>query len=127
MKRLTYLVLLALVLSPAACKKAAEETKQEAMKVAQEAKQETIRITCWEGYAKDFVADFKKLVKEKHGVDVEVKIYNPTDQDEFYMAAKDGTADLISPPQDLAKNRDSTVFRRGAICSPRWTRATSRT
>ena len=102
MKRLTYLVLLAFMVSPAACKKAAEETKQE-----------TIRITCWEGYAKDFVADFSKLVKEKHKVDVEVKIYNPTDQDEFYMAAKDGTADLISPPQDLAKTTRFDCFRGG--------------
>lgn len=113
MKRLIYLVLLAFVLSPAACKKAAEETKQETMKVAEETKKETIRITCWEGYAKDFVADFKKIAKEKYRVDVEVKIYNPTDQDEFYMAAKDGTADLISPPQDLAKTKRFDCFEAG--------------
>lgn len=64
---------------------------------------EKIRITCWEGYAKPYVDDFRKLIKTKHDIDVVVAIYNPTDQDEFYAAAKNGTADLISPPADLAK------------------------
>ncbi len=68
-----------------------------------QAADETIRITCWEGYAKPFVDNFKKLVKGEYNIDVDVSIYNPTDQDEFYMAAKNGTADLISPPADLAK------------------------
>ncbi len=102
MRWLTYAVLLAFVLSPAACKKAAEE-----------AKPETLRITCWAGYAKPFVEDFQKLVKEKHKVDVQVQISNPTDQDEFYMAAKEGTADLISPPMDLAKNPRFYCFQKG--------------
>jgi len=101
MRWLTYCVLLVFVLSPAACKKVAETP------------QETIRITCWEGYAKAFVEDFKKLVKEKYKTDVEVKIHNPTDQDEFYMAAKQGTADLISPPQDLAKTPRFNCFQEG--------------
>ena len=63
----------------------------------------TLRITCWAGYAKPLVAQFKQLVKDDMNLDVEVAIYNPTDQDEFFMAAKNGTADLISPPADLAK------------------------
>ena len=63
----------------------------------------TIRITCWEGYAKPFVEKFQKLVKGEYNIDVAVEIYNPTDQDEFYLAAKNGTADLIGPPADLAK------------------------
>jgi len=112
------LVLLAFVLSPVACKKAAEESTEPAQvepvrKVTEEATQETLRITCWEGYAEPFVEAFQKLVREKHNVDVTIKIFNPTDQDEFYMAAKDGTADLISPPQDLAKNQRFYCFQEG--------------
>lgn len=80
-----------------------------------QAASETIRITCWEGYAKPFVDDFKKLVKEKYNIDVDVAIYNPTDQDEFYMAAKKGTADLISPPADLAKTPRFYCFKKGDI------------
>ena len=76
---------------------------------------ETIRITCWNGYAESFAADFKSLVKAKYKVDLEVKIFNPTDQDEFYMAAKNGTADLISPPADLAKTPRFFMFKEGAV------------
>ncbi len=72
-----------------------------------------LKITCWEGYAKPYLKDFKKLVKEKHGLDLEIKIHNPVDQDEFYEAAKKGTADLISPPQDLAKNPKFYCFKEG--------------
>ncbi len=67
------------------------------------ASDETIRITCWEGYAKPFVKDFKRVIKGEYNIDIDVVITNPTDQDEFFMAAKNGTADLISPPADLAK------------------------
>jgi len=67
------------------------------------AAEEVLRITCWAGYAKPYAENFKKLVKEKFGVDLKVEIFNPTDQDEFYAAAKNGTADLISPPYELPK------------------------
>jgi spermidine/putrescine-binding protein len=68
----------------------------------QGAAQETLRITCWEGYADDaIVKEFKDLVKKKYKIDVDIKTHYPTDQDEFYKAAKDGTADLISPPAEL--------------------------
>jgi len=103
MRRLTCLVLLALVLTPLACKKVTK------------AHEETIRITCWEGYAKPFVQEYKKLVKERFEIDVEAKIHNPTDQDEFYLAARDGTADLISPPQDLAKTPRFYCFKEGNV------------
>jgi spermidine/putrescine transport system substrate-binding protein len=72
-----------------------------------------LKITCWEGYAKPYMADFKKLVKEKHGIDLEFKVHNPVDQDEFYEAAKKGTADLISPPQDMVKNPKFYCFTEG--------------
>lgn len=71
--------------------------------VPAKASQEVLRITCWGGYAKPYVKAFKSLVKKKYGIDLTVEIYNPTDQDEFYMAAKKGTADLISPPYELPK------------------------
>lgn len=78
------------------------------------AAQETIRITCWEGYADDtMVKKFKDLVKKKYGVDVSVETVYPTNQDEFYAAAKDGTADLISPPADVAKTPRFYCFHEG--------------
>jgi spermidine/putrescine-binding protein len=64
---------------------------------------EVLRINCWAGYAAPYVDEFQALVKKKFNVDVEVEITNPTDQDEFYLAAKNGTADLISPPYELPK------------------------
>ena len=78
------------------------------------AAQETIRITCWEGYADDaFVKEYKDLIKKKYKIGVEVKTHYPKDQDEFYKAAKDGTADLISPPADLAKTPRFNCFEKG--------------
>lgn len=65
---------------------------------------EIIRITCWEGYSdKAFIDDFKAMVKKKYNIDVEVKPSYATGQEDFYNAAKNGAADLISPPADLAK------------------------
>ncbi len=72
-----------------------------------------LRITCWEGYARPYIDDFKILVKDKYKIDLEVKIQNPVDQDEFYEAAKVGKADLISPPQDLPKNPKFYCFNDG--------------
>jgi spermidine/putrescine-binding protein len=66
-------------------------------------RKETLRITCWAGYAKPYVADFQKLVKQKHDITVDVRIVNPTDQDEFFEAVKNNTTDLISPPIELPK------------------------
>lgn len=72
-----------------------------------------LKITCWEGYAKPYVEDFKILVKNKYDLDLAIKIHNPVDQDEFYEAAKSGKADLISPPQDLPKNPKFYCFKGG--------------
>jgi putative spermidine/putrescine transport system substrate-binding protein len=78
------------------------------------AARETVRITCWEGYAdKAFVKEYKDLIKRKYKIDVAVKTHYPKDQDEFYMAAKGGTADLISPPADLAKTPRFNCFEQG--------------
>ncbi|MFH0812272.1 MAG: extracellular solute-binding protein [Pseudomonadota bacterium] len=79
-----------------------------------QAADETINITCWKGYAEPQVIEaFKTLVKEKYKIEVDVKTYYPTDQDEFYLAAKNGTADLISPPADLAKTPRFYCFESG--------------
>jgi hypothetical protein len=61
------------------------------------------------------VKEFKDLVKKKYGIDVEGKASYPTDPDEFYKAAKDGTADLISPPTDLAKTPSFNCFQKGRV------------
>ncbi len=80
------------------------------------AAQETLRITCWEGYADAaMVKEFQDLVKKKYKTDVDVKTHYPTDQDEFYKAAKNGTADLISPPADLAKTPRFNCFQEGKL------------
>lgn len=80
------------------------------------ADRETIRITCWEGYADQAVIDdFKKLVKEKYRIDVEVKPTYAVGQEDFYNAAKNGTADLISPPADMAKTPRFNVFKKGDV------------
>jgi putative spermidine/putrescine transport system substrate-binding protein len=116
-------VALSMMLGMEACKKKAEETAvQEAPPAEQAAPveqaapaKEVIRITCWAGYAEPFAEDFKALVKEKFNTEVELQIYNPTDQDEFYMAAKNATADLISPPADLAKTPRFFMFNEGSM------------
>lgn len=78
--------------------------------------QETIRITCWEGYADTaFVDDFKAIIKKKYNINVDVKPSYATGQEDFYNAAKNGTADLISPPADMAKSSKFNFFRKGRV------------
>lgn len=82
--------------------------------VSRAAQQETIRITCWEGYAdKAVIDDFKMMVKKKYKIDVEVIPSYATGQEDFYNAAKNGTADLISPPADMAKTPRFYSFNKG--------------
>jgi spermidine/putrescine transport system substrate-binding protein len=77
---------------------------------------ETINIMCWEGYAdKAIIDDFKSLVKEKYKIDVEVKPSYATGQEDFYNAAMNGTADLISPPADMAKASKFNFFKKGNL------------
>lgn len=86
------------------------------VRVSQASPQETIRITCWEGYAdKAFIDDFKAMVKKKYNIDVEVKPSYATGQEDFYNAAKNGTADLISPPADMAKAAKYDCFKKGKL------------
>lgn len=85
------LATMTLMMTPGCKQKQAEEEKT------------TLRITCWAGYAKPYEAEFKALVKEKYQVDVALSVHNPTDQDEFFLAVQNDTADLISPPIELPK------------------------
>lgn len=83
---------------------------------ADAARHETIRITCWEGYAdKAFVDDFKAMVKKKYNINVDVKPSYATGQEDFYNAAKNGSADLISPPADMAKSSKFNFFKKGVV------------
>ncbi|HQO77549.1 MAG TPA: extracellular solute-binding protein [Thermodesulfobacteriota bacterium] len=78
---------------------------------AQQPAKEVLRITCWEGYADQAVVEaYKGLVKEKYSMDIEVKTTYATGQEDFYNAAKNGTADLISPPADMAKSHQYNCF-----------------
>lgn len=56
-----------------------------------------IGMLVWEGYTSpQVIAKFKKLVKEKHGVEVEFKIEYPYDEDDFLKFIKSGRADIVS-------------------------------
>jgi len=80
------------------------------------AAKQTIRIMCWEGYSnKPVIEEFKKLVKKKYGIDVDVQPSYATGQEDFYNAAKNGTADLISPPADMAKTPRFDAFKKGKV------------
>jgi spermidine/putrescine transport system substrate-binding protein len=46
---------------------------------------------------------------------VEVKPSYATGQEDFYNAAKNGTADLISPPADMAKSVKYNLFKKGNV------------
>jgi len=77
----------------------------------------TINIMCWEGYAdKAFIDEFQKMVKKKYKIDVEVKPSYATGQEDFYNAAKNGTADLISPRPTWQKRPGSTFSEKGLWC-----------
>ena len=51
-------------------------------------KEMTIRIHCWEGYAKPYVKNFVKLVKEKYKIDVHLEITNVSDPNEFWNLSR---------------------------------------
>ncbi|MCU0598230.1 MAG: extracellular solute-binding protein [Desulfobacterales bacterium] len=77
---------------------------------------QTINIMCWEGYADQAMIDaFKSVVKEKYKMEVDVKASYATGQEDFYKAAKDGSADLISPPADMAKTPRFNCFEKGKM------------
>ncbi len=48
-------------------------------------------------------------------MDVDVNASYATGQEDFYKAAKEGTADLISPPADMAKTPRFNCFEKDKI------------
>ncbi len=54
----------------------------------------------------------KSIVKSKYKMDVEVKATYATGQEDFYNAAKNGTADLISPPADTPKTPGTRLLEK---------------
>lgn len=67
-------------------------------------KKEELNLNVWKGFAPEFARlKFQKLMKEKHGIDVTVKVQYPTNEDDFYNSIKDGSADLMSPSHYLFK------------------------
>jgi len=80
-------------------------------------KEITIRIHCWEGYAKPYVENFKKLVKEKYKIDVNLKITNVSDPNEFWNLARGKKVDLISPAHNIPRS-PSWAFVDGKVAIP---------
>ncbi len=62
----------------------------------------TLRMLVWDGYTPDNLCNkFKKLVKEKHDVDLKLEIKYVTGNDDFFPALRDGKADIISPSHNV--------------------------
>jgi len=72
----------------------------------------TLNIHCWEGYAKPYTDGFKALMKEKHGIDVNLNITNVSDPDEFWQLARGKQVDLISPAHNIPKSEKWPFIKR---------------
>ena len=48
-----------------------------------ETKKATLRLHRWHGYAKPYIEEFRRLVKDKHNVDVDLRITNASNPSEF--------------------------------------------
>lgn len=83
--------------------------------VSLSARAETIslNVLCWEGYTKPYVAGFKALIKEKHGLDVEINVSNVSAPAEFWNMARGGKVDLISPAHNIPKSVHWPFIERG--------------
>ncbi len=66
----------------------------------------TLRMLVWEGYTPDeLTKKFTALVKEKHDVDLTLKIKFCGGNDDFFPALRDDTADVISPSHNVPKDK----------------------
>ncbi|MDM8517620.1 extracellular solute-binding protein [Desulfobacterales bacterium HSG16] len=77
----------------------------------------TIRLHCWSGYAKPYVEGFKKIVKNKHHVDVNMEITNVSDPSEFWKLSRKKKVDIISPAHNIPRS-PSWSFVSGKIILP---------
>jgi spermidine/putrescine-binding protein len=68
--------------------------------------QETVKVKviAYENYVEPYTADFIKLMKDKHGVNVEFAITHAAGNEDFYKFAKMKAVDLLSPSQNVMKN-----------------------
>ncbi|MDM8549883.1 extracellular solute-binding protein [Desulfobacterales bacterium HSG2] len=66
---------------------------------------ETLRILTWEGYAYEkHNQKFIRLVKEKHGTDLQMAFEYVTTDDDFFPALRDGKADIAVSSHHIAKD-----------------------
>jgi len=77
----------------------------------------TLNIQCWEGYASHYVEGFKKLVKDKHNIDITINITNVSDPNEFWQMARAKKVDLISPAHNIPKSK-KWPFIKGGVAIP---------
>ncbi len=70
------------------------------------AKEMTLRMLVWDGYTPNNLCEqFKKNVKDKHGVDLKMEIKFVTGNDDFFPALRDRRADIISPSHNVIKDK----------------------
>jgi spermidine/putrescine transport system substrate-binding protein len=81
------------------------------------AKDITIRIHCWKGYARPYVDNFVKLIKEKYKIDIHLKITNVSDPNEFWQLSRGRMVDLISPAHNIPLS-PSWAFVKGKVALP---------
>ena len=62
-----------------------------------------LKIHAWEGYAEEYVEDFKNYIKKEFNIDVELKITKTNGLDSFIEAIKKDKVHIISPANDLLK------------------------
>jgi spermidine/putrescine-binding protein len=77
----------------------------------------TLRIHCWEGYARPYVKNFVKMVKEKYHIDIRLKITNVSDPEEFWQLSRGRLVDLISPAHNIPLS-PSWAFVKGKVALP---------
>jgi len=77
----------------------------------------TLRIHCWEGYAKPYVKNFVELVKKKYKIDIQLKITNVSNPEEFWQLSRGKMVDLISPAHNIPKS-PSWAYVNGKVALP---------
>jgi len=80
-------------------------------------KEVTLRIHCWEGYARPYAKNFERLIKEKYNIDIHLKITNVSDPNEFWQFSRGRMVDLISPAHNIPRS-PSWAFVEGKVALP---------
>lgn len=77
----------------------------------------TLRILCWEGYAKPYTKKFQALMHKKYDKKVSLEIKNVSDPGEFWDESRGNNVDLISPAHNILKS-NKWKFIEGKIALP---------